>query len=139
MSLTRQQLLTHVHQPLRPREQRQTSPTHSTYRLRWRQITEWTHFTAQAQDYWDSLTNAEKTQVIADTPPSYWNVLNAALANVTPDVRQEADLHQPFTFLYSAPHNTAVPGARDPHARLSSRLPDVHVGIPDGCFQYNDE
>lgn len=137
MSLTREQLLTHVHPPLQSTT-RPSSPTKSTYRLRWREIREWTYFVAETQEYWDGLDDAEKNQVIQEAPLTYWDVLDAALVAAMPSVSREGHLLTPFTFKYSVPHNHAIPGARDDHASISTRIPDTTIGQPDACFEYDD-
>ena len=138
MSLTREQLLTHVHSPLQSTTS-PSSPTKSTYRLRWREICEWANFTTEAQEYWNSLDDSEKNQVVPETPISYWDTLSHTLAAVMPSVSREGHLITPFTFLYSGPHNQAIPGARDIHARITTRIPDVTIGQPDACFEYDDK
>lgn len=138
MSLTREQLLTHVHQPLQNIGQR-TSPTKSTYRVRWREIREWADFVPEAQEYWGGLDDTEKNQVVRGTHTHYWDSLSHSLTSAMPDVRREGHLLFPFTLQYSVPHNDAIAGAHDDHARISASIPDVVIGQPDACFQHDDK
>lgn len=119
MSLRREQLLNHVNSPLQSTAQL-SSPTKSTYHLRWREICEWTDFTTEAEEFWDSLDDAEKSQVIPETPISYWDTLSYTLTAVMTSVSREGRLVTPFTF---RPHNQAIPEARDIHARITTRIP----------------
>ena len=138
MSLTREQLLTHVHQPLQSAAQ-PSSPTKSTCRVRWREINEWAYFVSEAQEYWDGLDDDEKNQVIPETRVGYWDSLSDSLTAAIPYVRRESHLLIPFTFKYSVPHNHAIPGARDNHARINTIIPDVIIGQPDACFEHDDK
>jgi hypothetical protein len=136
MSLTRQQLLIHVHPPLQSTARR-SSPTKPTYRIRWREICEWTDFVIEAQTYWDGLDDAEKNQMI-QTPSNYWDVLEAGLMAAMPSVSRERHLLTPFALKYCVSHNHAVSGARDDHASITIGIPDTIIGQPDACFVYDD-
>src|SRR5947207_2973962 len=138
MSLTREQLLTHVHQPLQSTAQ-PSSPTKSTYRVRWREIHEWTDFVTETREYWDGLDDDEKNQVIPETHIRYWDSLSDSLTAVMSSVRREGHLVTPFIFKYSIPHNHAIPGARDNHERIMTSIPDVVIGQPDACFEHDDK
>jgi hypothetical protein len=138
MSLTREELLTHVHQPLQSTA-RPSSPTKSTYRVRWREIREWADFATDALEYWDGLDDDEKNQVIPKTRTGYWDSLSDSLEATMPSVWREGHLLTPFTFNYSIPHNHAIPGACDNHAFIKTSLPDVVIGQPDACFERDDK
>ena len=127
-----------MHQPLQ-RTSRPSSPTKSTYRVRWREIHEWADFVTEAQEYWDDLDNSEKNEVIQEAPLNYWDVWEAGLVAAMPTVSREVHLLIPFTFKYSIPHNHAIPGARDNHSRIAMRVPDITIGQPDACFEYDDK
>ena len=138
MPLTREELLTHVHQPLQSTS-RPSSPTKSTHRVRWREIHEWAAFVTEAQEYWDGLDGDEKSQVIPETHARYWDSLSHSVTSAMPDVTREGHLLFPFTLRYSVPHNDVLAGARDNHARISTIIPDVFIGQPDACFEYDDK
>jgi hypothetical protein len=138
MSLTREQLLGHVHPPLQSAARR-SSPTKSTYRARWREISEWTDFAAEAQEYWDGLGETEKTQVIPEARATLWDQLSESLAVAMPVVSREGHLLIPFMFKYSIPHNHAIPGAHDLHAQITTNIPDSIIGQPDACFEHDDK
>jgi hypothetical protein len=138
MSLTREQLLTHVHAPLQSIAQR-SSPTKSTYRVRWREIQEWADFVTEAQEYWDGLDEEEKNQVIPETHIRYWDSLSDSLAALMDTVWREGHLLTPFNFAYSIPHNHAIPRARDNHARIKTNIPDDIIGQPDAYFEHEDK
>jgi hypothetical protein len=107
MSLAREQLLTHVHQPLQSTTQ-PSSPTKSTCRVRWREIDEWADFVTEAQEYWDGLDGNEKNKVIPETHLRYWDSLSHSLTSAMPNVTREGHLLFPFTLRYSVPHNDAI-------------------------------
>ena len=138
MSLTCEQLLTHVHPPLQSTA-RLSSPTKSTYRVRWREISEWTDFVIEAQEYWDGLDDAEKNQIIPEARVTIWDQLSESMAVAMPSVSREGHLLIPFMFKYSIPHNHAIPGSRDDHARITTSIPDVIIGQPDACFEHDDK
>ena len=137
MAITREQFLGHIHVPLQTTA-RPSSPTKSTYRVRWRQLSEWNDFILDARTYWDDLPDTQKSAVLTGVPPNYWDVLVGTLADIAPSVTQEPHLGTPFAVLYSAPHNKAINGAVDDHARITTQLPPTTVGQPDGCFEYDD-
>ena len=143
MTVTREQFLAHVHQPLESGAQ-PSSPTKSTYRVRWRELVEWDDFVADAQAYWENLPHSQRTQVLPRVSPDYWDFVDVSLQDTTLEdepstVSQEPHLATPFTLLYSGPHNRAVIGATDNHARITTRLPANTVGQPDGCFAFNNQ
>jgi hypothetical protein len=133
---TRAEFLCHVHAPLQNPTAIQTSPTKSTYRLRWRELTEW-DFGAEAQAYWDNLDLSEKNALI-NVAPGYWNFVLEAVSDISPSsFTREPHLSNPFALLYAGPHNRATIGANDEHARLETTVPDSAVGVPDGSFGLN--
>lgn len=136
MSTTRAQFLDRVHQPLHS-DTRRSSPTKSTYRVRWRELAEWTTFAGDALAYWDNLDDAEQNAVLPTVGERYWHQAYETLNNTTPIVTVEDDLGIYFTLLYGAPHNVAIRGASDDHAEFIRRHPDL-TGLPDGCLKFDD-
>ena len=59
--LTREQILTFVYPLVVAPDAQPGSPTKSTSRAGWRELTEWTTFTAEVRNYWDTLEVLEKT------------------------------------------------------------------------------
>ena len=140
MLLTREEFLTHVHQPLNS-SAGPSSPTKGKYRLRWRELSEWSNFTSDAQTYWDNLGGFEKNQELPGVASNYWDVLYSSMAAVDDEegVSRETDLVTPFTNLYSAPHNLAIPGSNDDHAFMTPRRTANIIGDPDGCLKFNNQ
>lgn len=138
MPVTREQFIAHVQVPLQSTA-RPSSPTKSTYRVRWRQLCEWENFVADARAYWDGLASTEKGSVLVGVPENCWDEVTRTLAVLAPTVSQEPHLGTPFSLLYSAPHNTAITGAGDAHARITTQLPENTVGQPDACLEYNNQ
>ena len=137
MSITREQFLNHVHPPLESLA-RPSSPTKSTYRVRWRELSEWNDFVSDAQTYWDYLGNVEKSHILTGVSVDYWAYVSRTLTALAPTVSLESHLSTPFSLLYSAPHNETLLGAGDSHARITTQLPTNTVGQPDGCFEFNN-
>jgi hypothetical protein len=138
MSVTREQLLSHIHQPLQS-PARPASPTKSTYRVRWRELSEWSDFISDAQTYWSDLPADEKNAVLVGLPPTYWDFVARQLSSLLQRVTREAHLFTPFSTLYAAPHNEAVIDAYDDHALITSGVSDSILGAPDACFEFNNE
>jgi len=137
MTVTREQLLLQVHEPLQTTAQ-PSSPTKSTCRVRWRQVSEWTEFVSDARTYWNGLPDAEKNAVLVGLADNYWDVVADQLAELAPIVSREPHLSTPFSLLYAAPHNKATNGATDSHAKITANIPDANlVGQPDSCFLFN--
>jgi hypothetical protein len=138
MPVTREQLLSHIHQPLQSTA-RPASPTKSTYRVRWRELSEWGDFTSDAQTYWSNLPAAERDAVLVGLAPNYWDFVGRQLSSLMQRVTREAHLLTPFSTLYAAPHNEAATGAFDNHALIISGVPDSILGAPDACFEFENE
>lgn len=81
MSVTREQLLSHIHQPLQS-SPRPTSPPKSTYRVRWCELSEWSDFTSDAQTYWSNLSAAEKDAILVGLAPNYWDFIGRQLSSL---------------------------------------------------------
>ena len=139
MPLTCDQMLTHVHAPLETTREPSSSATLSTYHVRWRELREWTDFASSAQDYWARLSDADKGRIVPQAPKNYWELLSDSLTTAVPSYFRENHLLMPLTFNYAIPHNHAISGACDTHARISTTLPLSVVGQPDGCFEQDDE
>ena len=141
MTTTRAQFLRHVHPPLHNSnaDPPHSSPTKSTYRLHWRELREWETFTLDTQTYWDALDDMDKNAPLP-IHPAYWSVVQSLLHQISPSrFSREHQLATPFANLYAAPHNEAISGAGDEHARLDTSAPDDVVGQPDGCFENNEQ
>src|SRR5271169_1286860 len=138
MSVTREEFLSHVH-PLLVSTARPSSPTKSTYRVRWHQLSEWDDFVTDAQTYWNNLLATEKSQVLPGVSPDYWDHVAGILPAVAPSVSLDPHLATPFTLLYTAPHNQAIAHGSNGHALIATALPPETVGQPDGCFVFNDK
>lgn len=137
MTTTRAQFLSHVHTPLQNPRAIQTSPTKSSFRIRWRELSEWDTFPAEAQAYWDALGDSERNAVI-NVRPDYWLDTQERLIDIAPTYWREPHLSSPFQLLYVGPHNRATHGASDVHALLTTHIPDSIVGQPDGSFAWED-
>ena len=74
MSVTRDEFLGHVYDPLQSLAG-QSSPTKSTYRVRWRELSEWEDFISDAQTYRDTQPETEKNFV----PPSTRSLSSVAI------------------------------------------------------------
>jgi hypothetical protein len=137
MSLTRERLLRHIH-PLLETTARSgpSSPTKSTYRVRWRELLGWDDFVSEAQTYWNGLGDEQK-EMATTAPTNYWEVIYGDLGFPRP-VSREPNLIFPFRALYAAPHNRAISGANDQHAYITTELPDDIVGQPDACLQHDN-
>ena len=127
-----------MHKPLQSTA-RPCSPTKSTYRVRWREIHEWSDFVHEAQEYWDGLDDDEKNQFIPEARVTLWDQLSDTLAVVMPSLSREGQLVTPFTFMYSGPHNHAISGTQGRHARITTSIPDFIIGQPDACFEHDDK
>ena len=138
MSVTREEFLSHVHRPL-VSTARPSSPTKSTYRVRWRELSEWDDFVTDAQTYWNNLPATEKSQVLPEMSPDYWDHVAGILRVTAPSISQEPRLANPFTLLYARPHNQAIAQDGNGHALISTALPPETVRQPDGCFVFNDK
>ena len=138
MSITREQLLSHIHEPLQS-PARPSSLTKSTYRVRWRELSEWTDFTTEANAYWDDLPDFEKNAVLDGLPANYWDFVAGQVLSLMHRVTREAHLLTPFSTLYSALHNKAATDACDDHARITSKVPGTILGALDACFELNGE
>jgi hypothetical protein len=137
---SRAQFLAHIHIPLQtsfavsPR----SSPTKSTYRVCWRDLSEWEDFPSDTQAYWNELDDSEKNAVI-NVSTDYWENIDEHIADLAPTVSREPHLSTPFSLLYASPHNKATRGASVDHARVTTQVPDNAIGNPDGCLEDNDK
>ena len=65
-------------------------------------------------------------------------MLSNTLTLLVPHLSREPHLRTPFSLLYDAPHNAAIAGAGDEHARIIDQLPEDTVGEPDACLEYDN-
>ena len=137
MAVAREEFLSHVHEPLRS-PAGQSPPTKSTYRVRWRELSEWEDFIPDAQTYWDNLAELERNFILTGVAPNYLDVLSSTLTLLAPRLSREQHLRTPFSVLYGAPHNAATSDAGDEHARIIDQLPEDTVGEPEGCLEYEN-
>ena len=137
MSVSREQFLRHVHNPLQS-PAAQSSPTKSTYRVRWRELSEWEDFVSDARTYWDNLAGIEKGSPLPGVSDNYWDVTRTTLNFLATRLGREQHLRTPFSLLYSAPHNAAIAGSDNEHAQITDQLPEDTVGEPDACFEYDN-
>ena len=123
---TREQFLTHIHQPLQNAGENpsRSSPTKSAYRVHWRVLSEWIDFPSEAQTYWNSLDDREKN-VIVRASPDYWLDTEERLHNMFTTFSREPHLSTPFDLLYAEPHNRATNGLGDGHARITTQVPET--------------
>jgi hypothetical protein len=98
----------------------------------------WGDFESEAQAYWNALDDSEKEEVIS-VNPAYWEGIQEHLDELVPTVSRESHLSTPFSLLYASPHNKAIHGAIDDHARLTTQIPDNVVGQPDACFEKDNK
>ena len=137
MSVSREQFLSHVHNPLQS-PAAQSSPTKSTYRVRWRELSEWEDFISDAGTYWDNLAETEKNSVLPGVSDGYWDFMATTINSLATRLRREQHLRTPFSLLYGSPHNVAITDAGDEHAQITDQLPEDTVGEPDACFEYDN-
>jgi len=138
MPVTREQFLSQVHPPLDSLGQ-PSSPTKSVFRVRWRELSEWNDFVSGASTYWSNLPNEEKSHVLPRVSSGYWEQQYETLTDSASSASQEPHLVTPFALLYSAPHNKAIVGSSDDHARILTQVPSNTVGQPDGSLQFDNQ
>src|SRR5437773_860250 len=121
---TRAEILTHVHRPLQnlSSDPPRSSSTKSTYRVHWRELTEWQHFQSDTMDYWNVLDDNDKNAILP-VQAGYWSFMESLLQRTARRFRREPHLITPFTVAYAGPHNEAISGASDDHASLETALP----------------
>ena len=107
-------------------------------RYRWRELLHW-DVEADAQAYWDSLADEEKTARLA-VRPGYWEFVQDQLDNFIQPLTSEPVLRVPFSNAFQTPHNTAIRGAGDVHAEMwteGSRLDQPPLGNADFIMVYD--
>lgn len=137
---TREQFLTHIHQPLQNAGENppRSSSTKSAYRVHWRVLSEWIDFPSEAQTYWNSLDDSEKNTIVRASP-DYWLDTEERLRNIFTTFSREPHLSTPFDLLYAEPHNRATNGHGNGHARITTQVPETAVDLPDLCFRLNND
>jgi hypothetical protein len=132
--ITREQYLRTPGETIRQGTYTQTdSPTKSSRRVRWVQLSEW-HIQNDFLNFWNSLPNAEKQECITHSiaVEGY-----RAYINMLPDPTNEDMLSQHLDMKYNQPHNLAAPPMTTlhPHSRIIRRdgfYPTI--GNPDYLF-----
>ena len=113
------------------------SPTLSTARARWANLTEWTSLPKDIATFWQSLSQEELAAIV--DPNNYMGTRLGILA-LLPAPTSEGQLHLPLNALFSFPHNFAANslGAAHPHAQITVFAHEYGlVGDPDFLFVYN--
>ena len=112
------------------------SPTLSSSRVRWVQLSEWVTFVSDFTRFWDALPSDEKNEIITNTAflEQYSNFIRGTHSNPT----NEDMLSQHLDSKYATPHNWAARTSQTmqyPHARIIRRDSFYQtVGKPDYLF-----
>ena len=138
MSVTREKFLDHVHRPLKSNAQ-PSSPTKSTYRVRWRELIEWDDFVSDALTYWGNLPDTQKTQVLPRVSHDYWDFVDVSLQDTA--LRRYSIHRLPRTAPGDSFHASLL---RTPLIgllleQLMIMRESQHVDQPDVCFAFNNQ